>query len=129
MPVYDTLHLLHYVAVLLFGGFILLDRLLFRPYFDKLPDKGGSFYLQSRPLLITSAVMIVISGVGMSLSEGSPVNHALFPLKVIGGVLLTALFFYCPYFAKKAGERARQAYRVAVVLLLGVVVILSKFFI
>jgi hypothetical protein len=38
--------------------------------------------------------------------------------KAAAGVVLIGLFFYCPFFAKQAGEKSRKAYRFTVLLLL-----------
>jgi hypothetical protein len=124
--VYTTLLFTHFLAVLLFGGYILLDRLLLRAYFAKLPDKGVAFYKQSRTPMLVCAGVIVVSGGWMVFLNGALLSAPLFVAKVAAGVVLIGLFFYCPVFAKKAGEKSRKAYRFTVLLLLGFLLVVSK---
>lgn len=120
---------LHYVAILLFGGYILLDRLLFRPFFALHRDAVSRFYRSSRNILLPTVVVIILSGLIMAGMETARLNNPLFILKIILAGVLIGMFFYCPVFSRGHGEKARRLYRTVVVILLLAVVAISKFLI
>ncbi len=126
---YGTVLVFHYVAVLLFGGYILLDRLLFRPFFSGRQDDASLFYRRSRRVLLPSVTLIILSGLVMAWLEAQRLTDPLFILKIVLAVMLMGMFFYCPVFSRGYGEGARRLYRAVVVVLLLSVVVVSKFFI
>lgn len=126
---YEILLGLHGVAILLFGGYILLDRLLFRPFLAETAQNAGIFYRMSRRVLIPIVSVLVVSGLLMVVLESGRITEPLFILKLILALLLIALFFYCPRFSREHGEGARRLYRAVVVILLLTVLTVSKFFI
>ena len=120
---------LHDVAVLLFGGYILLDRLLFRPYFSEEAEKAHRFYRMSRRILLPVSVIIILTGTLMLILEKTLWENLLVHLKVLLAAALIGMFFYCPRFSRGHGETARRIYRGIVVLLLLAVLGLGRFFI
>ena len=120
---------LHDVAVLLFGGYILLDRLLFRPYFSDEPEKAHRFYRMSRRILLPAAGLLIFTGMVMLGSQKGLWDSPLLHLKIVLALLLLGMFFYCPRFSRGHGEQARRLYRVVVILLLLAVLLLGRFFI
>lgn len=126
---YTALLMFHYVAVLLFGGFILLDRLFFRRYLASKAEDTSRFYRLSRSVLVPAVSVIVLTGIIMTGIENERLGNPLFILKLLLALVVIGMFFYCPVFSGRYGEGARRLYRAFVVLLLLTVVVLSKLFI
>ena len=120
---------LHFVAILLFGGYILLDRMLLRKYFAGKHEEASRFYRISQRLLFPVALVIVLTGALLTVLQPGRLENPFFDLKVFLAVVLIGMFFYCPRFSRGHGERARLIYRAVVVILLLSVLTLSKFFI
>ena len=126
---YGIMLMLHYVAILLFGGYILLDRFLFRNFFMTRGETAPHFYRMSVRILAPTVIIIMVSGAAMLAMESSKLGNPFFGIKVVLALLLMGMFFYCPRFSRGHGEGSRRIYRGVVVILLLGVVILSKFFI
>jgi len=126
---YEITLAFHYVAILLFGGYILLDRLLFRRYFAAEGEEAVRFYRLSGKLLAPAVAVAVVTGGLLTLLQPARLEHPFFMFKLLLVILLIGMFFYCPRFSRGHGERARRVYRAVVVVLLMCVLALSKFFI
>lgn len=129
MMLYDIAQFLHGVAVLLFGGYILLDRALFRRFFDEGGGDAALFYRLSRPVTGIAVGLLLLSGGTMVLIDGTLLSQPLFYLKLLLAGLLIAMFFYCPLFARAYGPGARRLYRAVVLILLLALLVVSGFFI
>lgn len=127
--VFGVALVLHFVAVLFFAGFILLDRVLFRKYFAGNETSANNFYKMSRKIMVLSAVLLILSGGVMLAIKPALLEAPLFLLKLCLAFMVMGLFFYCPYFSKRAGERARTLYRHTVTAGLLALLVIAKLFI
>jgi len=116
------LQIIHFISAVLFIGFILWDRLLFRRFFTF--KEATSFYLKARIMLFGAILGAVISGVGLlfwySLSP-------LVILKICLAIGLILLFMFCPISMKNLSSvHGRTIYRMVVLLIALSVLIIGK---
>jgi len=108
----------HLLGVSVFGGFIILDRLVFRKFFEERAIDSALFYIKSFRILVFSAILIIFSGAAIIYSKPHLLNQDIFILKLFLAFLLFTLFFNCPLFLKNMGKPARNIYRFFVLVLL-----------
>ena len=123
---FETVGFLHFVAAVGFGGFILLDRLAFRRFASSIEGGANGFYRALRPWLLLLALVLIVSGTVLLVMRPELLMSFGILLKVIGGLALIGLFFYCPLYAKRAGRWRRFAYRQVVLGLLLLVLFLGR---
>ena len=113
--------LIHQIFTGIFGFFILIDRFFLRAFLEK--EKREKIYNVSKKFFIFISSLIFISG-GLLFLEYQ--IEVLILAKGFLGVLLIFMFFYCPYFMKKAKcEDCKKIYRSLVTLILMLVVFLG----
>ena len=112
MTLYELTLLLHAFCGLVFGGFVLTDRLILRPALTPVPV---TVYYRARRLLIPVAALLFLSGLWL-LSIAA--TTLLIWKAILGGAAL-GLFFLCPIAMKRLpGATPRALYRHTVTTLL-----------
>ncbi|GHV07278.1 hypothetical protein AGMMS50229_13770 [Campylobacterota bacterium] len=113
------MHAIHLIAALVFGGFILVDRLILRRSCDQaqlLPIYKTALI----PLAIAAALLIAS---GCFLYYDAPIVR----LKAALAISTIALFFFCPIANRRLGRAARFFYRLIVTISLLATVLIGAF--
>ena len=111
------MHAIHLIAALVFGGFILVDRLILRRSYDQ--ARLLPIYKTATLPLALAAVTLIASG--CVLYYDAPIVR----LKAALAALTIALFFLCPIANRYLGKTARFFYRLIVTILLVATVVIA----
>lgn len=111
----------HLIAISVFTGYIILDRLIFRRFFEETAINPLDFYKKSFPVLLFFVIAVITSGIWMTYKNQALLNSDIFIAKIALAFLLFVMFFGCGVFIKNFKKPARIAYRFFVLVLLFIV--------